>query len=418
MAITPGESTLHPIRSIELFTGAGGLARALEEAGNAEHLMAVELDRRACDTLRLNGAVDVEALPGTSAVRGGSGWPLVERDVREVSFEEFCGRTDLVAGGVPCQPWSLGGAHKGFDDARNLWPELFRTVRESRPKAVIAENVKGLLRPSFKEYYEYILSALRAPFLEPQVGEAWRDHRDRLVQALSSNAIPADERYSVQFKLLNAADYGVPQQRWRVFVVAFRSDLGIDGWTFPSPTHSEGVLHRAQLNGEYWSSHGLQKRPPVVRPTESGESSELAPWRTLRDALVGLPEPLGHRIEHPDWANHVGWKGAKIYPGHTPNHLDKPAKTVKAGVHGVPGGESVVALDNGDIRYLTARETARIMSFPDEWKFAGPRGEQMRQLGNAVPVLLGRAVASSVFAALESVVDPADADRRDAVYAS
>ncbi|HEY9416324.1 MAG TPA: DNA cytosine methyltransferase, partial [Pseudonocardia sp.] len=95
--------------------------------------------------------------------------------------------------------------------------------------------------------------------------------------------------------------------------------------------------------------------------------------------------------------------GARSYPGHTPNVLDRPAKTVKAGVHGVPGGESVLRRDDGSIRYLTVREVARIMTFPDHWRLAGPRGEQMRQLGNAVPPLLGRAMADAVRSAIDSV---------------
>jgi DNA (cytosine-5)-methyltransferase 1 len=116
-----------------------------------------------------------------------------------------------------------------------------------------------------------------------------------------------------------------------------------------------------------------------------------------------LPEPIGDYVEHPDWLHHVGWPGARQYPGHTPNLLDRPAKTVKAGVHGVPGGESVLRKDDGSIRYMTVRETARVMTFPDDWQLAGPRGEQMRQLGNAVPVQLGRVIAESVAKALQAV---------------
>jgi DNA (cytosine-5)-methyltransferase 1 len=127
------------------------------------------------------------------------------------------------------------------------------------------------------------------------------------------------------------------------------------------------------------------------------------PWRTVRDALAEgrpLPEPAEDRAETPGWLHHVRWPGARIYPGHTPNDLDRPAKTVKAGVHGVPGGETVVRLDNGGVRYLTVREVARVMTFPDDWSLAGPRGEQMRQLGNAVPVRLGAVMAGALADAL------------------
>ncbi len=390
-----------PLASIELFTGAGGLAQAIEEVGKTKHLLAVEIDRRACETLRLNGAFDVP--PDQRTPHDRSGWPLREGDIHKVSFTEFADRVDIVAGGVPCQPWSLGGAHRGFDDSRNLWPELFRTIRETRPRAVIAENVKGLLRPSFKEYYDYILDSLRAPFVEPEPEEDWHDHHRRLTDALASATQSDTHFYNVKFKLMNAADYGVPQQRWRVFVVAFRRDLGLSDWMFPEATHSEAALFLAQRDGTYWERHNLQAEPPFVSLAKATEEARARqPWLTLRDAIHDLPEPLGHKVDHPDWTHHFGWGGAREYPGHTPNLLDRPAKTVKAGVHGVPGGESVVQLDDGSIRYMTVRETARVMTFPDKWQFSGPRGEQMRQLGNAVPVHLGWVVANSVAAAVRS----------------
>jgi DNA (cytosine-5)-methyltransferase 1 len=366
------------------------------------HLLAVEIDRRACATLRLNGAKDD---PGPTT-RAGGGWPLVEGDIRGVDFARFVGEVDVVAGGVPCQPWSLGGVHKGYGDGRNLWPELFRCVRETRPRAIVAENVKGLLRPSFRAYYEYILRELGAPFEERVDGEDWRDHDRRLAKALSDRDADPEGRYDVRFMLVNAADYGVPQIRYRVFVVAFRRDLGLVDWEFPAPTHSEVALIRDQASGRYWRHHGLPRRT-VERAFQQPIPDGTLAWRTLRDAIGDIPEPLEPleaKLEHPAWVHHVGWPGAREYPGHTPNDLDQPAKTVKAGVHGVPGGETVVRRDDGSIRYLTVREVARVMTFPDEWRFAGPRGEQMRQLGNAVPVLLGQVMAQAVAGALRPTV--------------
>ncbi|MGA4683563.1 DNA cytosine methyltransferase [Micromonospora sp. AB353] len=393
--------------SIELFTGGGGLALAMHEAG-FRHLLAVELERRACGTLRLNGALDYEE--GSPLPRSlGDRWPLRQEDVREVKFDRWLGQVDVVAGGVPCQPWSLGGAHKGFDDPRNLWPELFRCVRETRPRAIVAENVKGLLRPSFKPYYDYIIRELSAPFEQRIEGEDWQDHDKRLIKALRAHDVDLTERYDVKYKLVNAADYGVPQTRWRVFVVAFRKDLGLADWEFPESTHSELALKHAQDSGEYWEEHGVPLREDLL-PEVLPLPDDKPRWRTLRDAIwpaspssrsLRLPEPVGDYIEHPDWLHHVGWPGARQYPGHTPNDLDRPAKTVKAGVHGVPGGESVMRLDDGSIRYMTVRETARVMTFRDDWRLDGPRGEQMRQLGNAVPVRLGRVMADSVARALQ-----------------
>lgn len=131
---------------MELFSGAGGLAWAMLRRG-FEHLLVNELASRACETSRANAV-----------------GPLRPGDIHTVDFTAFAGRVDVVAGGVPCQPWSLGGAHRGWEDPRNLWPQLFRAVRETRPTAVLAENVHGLTRPSFEPYYSYIQRELALPF--------------------------------------------------------------------------------------------------------------------------------------------------------------------------------------------------------------------------------------------------------------
>jgi DNA (cytosine-5)-methyltransferase 1 len=366
--------------SVELFSGGGGLASALHRAG-FRHLLVNELERRACETLRANAV-----------------GPLVPGDVRTVDFTGLAGQVDVVAGGVPCQPWSLGGAHRGWEDPRNLWPELFRCVRETRPRAVLAENVRGLLRPTFAPYYSYILRELAHPFERRVDGEEWHDHDRRLAKAATAG--DDAERYDVFCLPVNAADYGVPQVRRRVFVVAFRRDLGLADWRPPTPTHSEAALAAAQADGSYWHRHGLPSALVSEKERYSVPFHSRGRWRTLRDAIGDLPEPLGDRVEHPDWLHHFGWPGAREYHGHTPNELDRPAKTVKAGVHGVPGGESVLRRDDGSLRYLTVREVARIMTFPDDWHLAGPRGEQMRQLGNAVPVRLGQVMATEVYRAL------------------
>ena len=121
---------------------------------------------------------------------------------------------------------------------------------------------------------------------------------------------------------------------------------------------------------------------------------DTQPWRTVRDAICDLPDPetkaaLGI-------SNHVFQGGARSYPGHTGSPYDLPAKTLKAGDHGVPGGENMLVIDDGSVRYFTVRESARIQTFPDGFKFHGSWTETMRQLGNAVPVLLAQCVASSV----------------------
>jgi DNA (cytosine-5)-methyltransferase 1 len=385
------------MRSVELFTGAGGLAIGSHLAG-FEHALLAEWNKDACETLRENAAR--AALPGTST------WNVVQGDVRAIKYGGL-GTIDLVAGGVPCQPFSIGGKHQGMSDPRDMFPEFVRAVRELRPRAFIVENVKGLLRESFSTYFGYVLLQLSFPTIARKPSESWLDHLRRLERAKTSGA-KAEPRYNVVFELLNAADYGVPQTRERVFIVGFRSDLGIE-WSFPQRTHSREALLRDQfVTGDYWRRHGL-RRPAAFKQARSESSSllrtaelfPLEPWRTVRDATRDLPTPKT-REEAAEVANHRLNPGAKQYTGHTGSPLDLPAKTLKAGVHGVPGGENMVVLPNGRVRYFTVREAARLQTFPDTWRFRGSWSEAMRQLGNAVPVALAQVVATKVAAKIKS----------------
>lgn len=419
--------------SVELFAGGGGLAMAVHRAG-FRPLLLNEFVRHACDTLEANGAVPrgEERIPEVHEP-----WPLVRGDVSELKMGYLERQVDILAGGPPCQPFSLGGVAKGDEDKRNMFPEMFRAIREIQPKAVICENVRGLLRPSFKPYFEYILRELRLPFEERDDKVTWLKHDSHLKKREKEIRADSHERYRVfEFKV-NAADYGVPQIRNRVIIVAFRGDLDINEKILNDAvkrTHSERALLHSIATGEYWDRHPTA--PQHVRdhvtaaltnelPLDTGET-ELKPWRTLRDALAGVvdgSDPLKpvpwtrlNRRQYDDMPlDHVGWPDARIYPGHTPNVLDRPAKTVKAGVHGVPGGESVMLTDtllrgrkssSGQLyrhRYMTVREAARVMTFPDDWELCGPRGEKMRQLGNAVPVLLGEVFAKAVAKVLDDV---------------
>lgn len=391
--------------SVELFTGGGGLAQAMHEVG-FRHLLCNEFAPRACETLRRNKATKWQAdAPLPQSLH--DPWPLIQGDIREVTdaLRRLAGKVDVVAGGPPCQPFSLGGVHKGDEDERNMFPELFRVVRETRPRAIICENVRGLLRPSFKPYFDYIVRELGAPFAKRKASESWVEHDRRLLNLSKKKTL--DEFYDVYPMPVNAADYGVPQTRQRIIIVAFRKDLNVE-WTTPEAKYSEASLVRDQQDGVYWESVGKKPKPEILemraRTKFNPEDLRKLPWRTLRQAIDDLPEPIiGEKtggIEH-----HIGWPGARIYKGHTPNYLDRPAKTVKAGVHGVPGGESVLLRDDGTHRYMTVRETARVMTFPDSWELSGPRGEQMRQLGNAVPVLLGKVFAQAVADALKPTVN-------------
>jgi DNA (cytosine-5)-methyltransferase 1 len=419
--------------SVELFAGGGGLAMAVHRAG-FRPLLLNEYMRHACDTLEANGAKPrtEEKVPEPDEP-----WPLVRGDVCELNMEYLKYQVDLLAGGPPCQPFSLGGVAKGDEDKRNMFPEMFRAIREIQPKAVICENVRGLLRPSFKPYFDYILRELEFPFVKRDPKVSWKKHNDDLQDMEKHAPQGTKKRYNVFKFEVNAADYGVPQIRNRVILVAFRGDLKIDSdllFRLTAPTHSEHALLQSMRTGEYWDRH--PKTPKHVRDRVMAEldttlplddvDDKKKPWRTLRDAQAGLEEeskPLPDipwnrldRVQYDDMPReHVGWPDARIYPGHTPNTLDRPAKTIKAGVHGVAGGECVVLTDTRlpgrrpvagqryRHRYMSVREAARVMTFPDDWKLSGPRGEKMRQLGNAVPVLLGEVFAKAVAAVLDDV---------------
>lgn len=255
------------------------------EAAGLETELLAEWNHNACATLRRNRPR----------------WNVVEGDVRKKDFSSYRG-VDLVAGGSPCQPFSVGGLARSYDDRRDMFPEAIRAVREIRPAAFIFENVRGLGRPAFRNYLE-------GP-----------------------------------------------------------------GWHFPIPTHTK----RGGIN--------------------------VRPWKTVAEALSGLPDPQ----EENNIQGHVFQPGAKSYPGHTGSPIDEPSKALKAGNHGVPGGENMLRYPDGEVRDYTTREAARIQSFPDDWIVEGAWSEAVRQIGNAVPVDFAMAVASSVLKYLHgSAVQPA-----------
>ena len=383
------------IDSLELFCGTGGLALGLQQAG-FDHKALIEWDKDSCENIRSN----IEE--GYSAV---SDWEVIQCDVRDIDFGKRFSGISVISGGPPCQPFSLGGKHKAYNDERDMFPQAVRAVRELRPKAFVFENVKGLLRQSFSEYFHYILLQLKHPEKTIREGMSWPDHLkelDEYDKAGNFNGL----NYKVDYHLFNAADYGVPQIRHRVVIVGFRSDIDVD-YSFPKPTHSkEALLYTKWVTGEYWTRHGLpiptavpEKDKAAVKKLSKNPPT-LKPWATVRDALMGLPEPKEGETTFP---NHEFRGGAKTYPGHSGSILDEPSKTIKAGGHGVPGGENMVVLDDGTQRYYTVRESARIQTFPDDYRFHGSWTESMRQIGNAVPVRLARIIGESVYKQLERV---------------
>jgi DNA (cytosine-5)-methyltransferase 1 len=387
------------MKSIELFAGAGGLALAGSKVG-FEHLCVVEWDKYACDTIRENQRL------GTKPIVN---WPLVEGDVRGIDFRKWrLDYVDLVSGGPPCQPFSLGGKHGAQRDVRDMFPSAVGAVRAAWPKAFVFENVKGLTRQTFFNYFQYILLQLSFPSMKRQIGESWPEHFRRMERRSTSRNKTAE--YNVTCEVLNAADFGVPQKRERVFIVGFRSDVNAN-WSFPKPTHSGRALVYDQfISGDYWERHKVARKHRRLLPSMpkrnldrlryQGKDLFTQPWTTVRDALADLPDPrTSGAIEV---SNHVFQPGARAYPGHTGSPLDEPAKALKAGDHGVPGGENMLRFPDGEVRYFTIRESARLQCFPDEFLFHGSWTEAMRQLGNAVPVALAEVVLGSVAAKLRT----------------
>jgi DNA (cytosine-5)-methyltransferase 1 len=359
------------------------------------HEAVLDWDKYSCDTIRENQRRRLRLV---------SDWPLHEIDVRKFDFSTLASDVDLVAGGPPCQPFSIGGKARGMGDERNMFPEVFRAIRELRPRAVLLENVKGLTRRSFATYFGYLTLQLRHPEIIRKSGETWVTHLSRLERHHTVGKRDG-LHYNVVWRLLNAADFGVPQRRERVIIVGIRSDLGLE-WSFPEPTHSQdGLLREQWITGSYWDRHRVSKkdrpslsghlRARIARLGATGDLWPLQSWRTVRDAIADLPDPK-ERNGDDVISNHRFQPGSRPYPGHTGSPFDEPAKTLKAGDHGVPGGENMLAYPDGTTRYFTVRESARLQSFPDEFVFHGSWTETMRQLGNAVPVTLARVVAEQI----------------------
>jgi DNA (cytosine-5)-methyltransferase 1 len=315
----------------------------------------------------------------------------------------------MVSGGPPCQPFSLGGKAQAYNDKRDMFPQAVRAVREIKPAAFVFENVKGLLRSAFSDYFSYIILQLENPSIIKSPDMDWLQHK-QLIEEYQREHGPDAKEYIVRHELLNAADYGVPQIRHRVFIVGFRRDINTD-WAFPEATHSKDMLlYDKWVSFEYWKRHNLPvpqhcgisevQKASIIRKYDK-EASHLLPWKTVRDAISDLPDPIYRNTV----LNHEYRPGAKSYDGHSGSVLDEPSKTIKAGAHGVPGGENMVILDDGSSRYYTVRESARIQTFPNDYLFSASWTESMRQIGNAVPVKLAEAVGKSVYDHLRRFYD-------------
>jgi DNA (cytosine-5)-methyltransferase 1 len=372
------------VKSLEIFSGAGGLAKGLELAG-FEHSAFVEFNSDACASLRQNFD------PGK----------VFEGDIRDFDLRQLS-EVDLVAGGPPCQPFSLGGKHGANNDRRDMFPYAINAIETLTPKAFVFENVKGLLRESFSEYFRYIILRLTFPDAHSALKATWEEHFKSL-QKINYDRYDGI-KYKVRYNLINAADYGVPQCRDRVVIVGIRSDIDA-GWEFPAATHSEErLLWDKFVTGFYWDKHKVPKanreiyhngslaRISKQQDTFGFFEPKLKPWYTVRDALSDVPDPRDkHKI--PD---HIFRDGARAYAGHTGSELDLPGKTIKAGGHGVPGGENMIRFPDGTVRYFTVFEAKLIQTFPKDFVILGAWGEALRQIGNAVPVVLGEKIGNAL----------------------
>lgn len=227
-------------KSIEICAGAGGQAIGLEQAG-FQHVLLVELEKEYCEILKQNRPK----------------WNVVCADVRDVDGKPYRGQIDLLSGGVPCPPFSIAGKQLGKDDERDLFPEMLRLVEEIRPRAVMIENVKGLLNPKFDNYRQHILDTL------------------------------ASLGYSTHIKLLNASDYGVPQLRPRVIIVGINNDLKD---TFVYPQKELGISYVADTlydlmaeNGwkeaDAWRAKANKIAPTLVGGSKKHGGPDLGPTR-------------------------------------------------------------------------------------------------------------------------------------------
>jgi DNA (cytosine-5)-methyltransferase 1 len=363
--------------SAEMFAGCGGLALGMSRAG-FKHAVLAELDASAVQTVEHNRARGLEHV---------SSWPVEKTDVREIDWRALAGKLAVISGGPPCQPFGIGGKKKGHKDDRDMWPEAIRAIREAKPDGFLFENVRNLAGPKFKTYLDWIANSLRRPSLKREEGETHLQHLARLQNATRK------EEYSVEWQVVNAADYGAPQIRFRVLIFGMAARLGAAPRLMTATHSRDRLLWDQYVTGEYWTRHGLKRRPaPESGPDaarvedlqEQSQPPQGLPWVTTRDALKGLGAPNGK-------SNHLLQPGARAYPGHTGSPLDMPAKALKAGDHGVPGGENMMVEDGGSVRYFTVREAARLVGLPDDYLFPASWSESMRQLGNAVPAQLAEA---------------------------
>lgn len=307
---------------VEICAGGGGEALGLEQAG-FDHAAALEIDAHACATLRVNRP----------------GWTVIEGDVQDFSGAPYRG-VDLLAGGVPCPPFSIAGKQLGSADERDLFPEALRLTAEIEPRAVMLENVPGFASAKFSRYRTSLIAAFQ------KLG------------------------YSVGWRILNACDFGVPQLRPRFVLVGLRDDdMAFFRWPVAHAAQATVADAIADLMGSLgWRGVAMWKqRARGIAPTIVGGSKKH-----------GGPD-LGPTRARQQWAA-LGVEGIGV--------ADEP-----------PGADFPIDA----LPKLTVRMVARIQGFPDDWQFSGKKTAAYRQVGNAFPPPVAAAVARAIANAFDHV---------------
>lgn len=332
--------------ALELFAGAGGLALGLEMAG-FQTLLHNEIDKDACLTLRKNRP----------------NWNVINDDIRNIDFGDYSGKVDLLSGGFPCQAFSYAGKKLGFEDIRGtLFFEFARAIKQIQPRVILAENVRGLSAHDSGRTLQTIKNII-----------------DELGYKL------------IEPKILKAIFYRVPQKRERLFLVAVKKDLATEEEFFwPKKYPKIFTLNDALKSGELYNSDvpisGGQNYPKS-KANIMQQVPEGGYWRDLPDKL---------QREYMKGSYHLG--GGKTGMARRLS-WDEPSLTLTC----APAQKQTERCHPTETRPLTVREYARIQTFPDTWDFEGSLSSQYKQIGNAVPVNLGHAVATSLVHFLNSV---------------
>ena len=311
---------METLTAIELCAGGGGQALGLEQAG-FEHRALIEIDSHACNTLRLNRP----------------DWNVIEGDLRAFDAREHKG-VDLLAGGLPCPPFSVAGKQLGEEDERNLFPAALRAIGQCRPRAIMIENVRGILGAVFEDYRKYIVNRLK------RLG------------------------YASEWRLLNASDFGVPQLRPRVVFISFRKDC---------------------MGGFEWPAAGKQRARTVGETLYDLIASKgwkgAKRWRDGADEIA--PTIVGGSLKHGG-------------PDLGPTRAKKAWASLGVDGHGI--ADEPPSRDFVGMPRLTVRMVARLQGFPDDWEFSGRKTAAYRQVGNAFPPPVARAIAAEIRACLTS----------------